>query len=144
MGLLVQLISRRVHHQQASFCCPTQAWAAAQAFVYADLRQSVRMPVHSSRYCLDLLFANMIVPFHTKLALRVIMVRISSVLYATLLARLVPKAGSLTSHQSSVQEPRLLCWPLPGVHKPRLTFLQAWLAQNRFWAERFDHNSAFV
>merc|ERR1711972_307307 len=100
------------------------AWAAAQAdFFYADVRQSVRMPVHSSRYCLDLVFANMSVPFHTTLALRVIMVRVSSVLYATLLARLVPKAGSLTSHQSSVQEPRLLCWPSPGVHKPHLTFL---------------------
>merc|ERR1712061_792800 len=55
--LLVQLISRRAHHQQASFCCPTQAWAAAEAFVYADARQSVRMPVHSSRYCLDPSFA---------------------------------------------------------------------------------------
>merc|ERR1712187_100191 len=118
MGLLVQLISRRVHHQQASFCCPTQAWATAEAFVYVDVRQSVRTPVHSSRYCLELLFANMFVPFHTTLALRVIMVRVSSVLCATLLARLVPKAGSLTSHQSS--EPRLLCWPFPGVHKPRL------------------------
>lgn len=108
------------HHQQAPFCCPTQAWAAAQAFVYADIRQSVRFPVQSSRYCLDLVFPNMFVPLHTTLALRVIMAQISSVLYATLLARLVPKAGSPTSHQSS--EPRLLCWPFPGVHKPRLFF----------------------
>merc|ERR1711972_527491 len=81
------------------------AWAAAQAdFFYADVRQSVRMPVHSPRYCLDLIFANMSVPFHTTLALRVVMVRISSVLYATLLARLVSKAGS--PNKSSIKRAR--------------------------------------